>query len=304
MMGCVVITEFMEEAAVNRLRERHDVLWDDTLVDRRGDLLREIADADAVIVRNRTRVDREFLDASPGLKAVGRLGVGLDNIDLDACRDRGVEVLPATGANAPSVAEYVIASAFVLVRGVFLASATVASGEWPRPSLSAGGELMGRTMGLVGYGGIGREVASRARALGMSVVAHDPAFEETDTSLVPLDELVAEADVISLHVPLVDATRSLFDAPRIGLMKPRAILINTARGGVVDETALADALRGNRIGGAALDVFETEPPGDAAKLFQGLANVILSPHVAGLTAEGNVRVSDVTVDNVMRVLGD
>ena len=303
-MSRVVITEFMENTAVERLRAHHDVLWDDTLVDRRDDLLAEIASADALIVRNRTQVDRALLDAAPNLKAVGRLGVGLDNIDMTACQERGIDVFPATGANAPSVAEYVIACAFVLVRGVFTASETVAGGEWPRSALSGGGELMGRTMGLVGYGGIGREVAKRAEALGMKVVAHDPALTQADVSLLPLDDLVAQAEIISLHVPLVDATRNLFDAERIARMQRNAVLINTARGGVVDEVALADALREHRIGGAALDVFETEPPGNAAKVFQGLPNVILTPHIAGLTAEGNVRVSDLTVDNVMRALAD
>lgn len=293
----IVVSEFMDEAALAGVDA--SVVYDPGLVDDRPRLLAVLGDADAVIVRNRTRVDAELLAAAPRLRAVGRLGVGLDNIDVEACAARGVTVHPATGANTRSVAEYVIAAAMLLVRGAFASHAAMLTGEWPRGPLGQGGEVAGRLMGLVGYGGIARAVAERAEALGMRVLFHDPAVEGG----VPLIELLASADVVSLHVPLTDGTRGMIDTRALARMKPTAILINTARGGVVDEAALADALRGGRLAGAALDVFEREPlTGEAAAIFAGCSNLVLTPHIAGVTAEGNVRVSQLTVANVMRAL--
>ena len=304
-MTRIVVTEFMDEATLRGLDA--DVLYDPALVDDRAATLRAVADADAIIVRNRTRVDGELLAAAPRLRAVGRLGVGLDNIDLAACEARGVSVHPATGANAASVAEYVIGALLVLVRGCFGANDAMIAGQWPRGPLGKGGEIGSRTLGLVGYGTIAREVASRARALGMTVIAHDPALAADDpawdgTQGVALDDLLARADAVSLHVPLTAATRGLIGADALATMKPSAVLVNTARGGVVDEAALADALRNERLGGAALDVFDDEPLVDGAR-WRGCPNLVLTPHVAGVTAEANGRVSYLTVENVARALG-
>ena len=306
-MPDIVISEFMDEAAVRDLGPR-DVLYDPALVDRPEDLRAAMADARALIVRNRTQVRGALLDAAPRLKVVGRLGVGLDNIDVRACAARGVTVCPATGANDVSVAEYVIAAALILLRGAYFASPEVAAGAWPRNRL-IGREIAGKRLGLVGFGGIARETAKRAAALGMNVAAYDPyvpgdspAF--AGASRLDLDALLGSADVLSLHVPLTPETRHMIDAGALARMKPDAVLVNAARGGVVDEPALAAALRAGRLAGAALDVFETEPLGaDRGALFAGLANVILTPHVAGVTVESNVRVSRVTVENVLRHLG-
>ncbi|MBW7925707.1 MAG: 3-phosphoglycerate dehydrogenase, partial [Burkholderiaceae bacterium] len=201
----VVITEFMDESAVEALRAQYDVLYDATLVDRQADLLATLVGARALIVRNRTQVNTALLEAAPGLVVVGRLGVGLDNIDLPACRARHIEVIPATGANALAVAEYVIATAMVLLRGAYLSSAEVAAGNWPRPRLSGGREIGGKTLGLVGFGGIGRLTARLAQALGMHVLAHDPLVAPDDAlwarhDVAPrdIDALLAEADVVSL----------------------------------------------------------------------------------------------------------
>ena len=297
----IVVSEFMDEAALAPLGP--GVLYDPTLVDDRPRLLASLGAAEAVIVRNRTRVDTDLLDAAPRLRAVGRLGVGLDNIDVAACEARGVSVHPATGANALSVAEYVIGAALHLVRGTFEATTEVIGGEWPRGRLGGGGEIAGRTMGLVGYGQIARMVGERARALGMDVIATDPAAPDfAEAREASLEELLAEADVVSLHVPLVADTKHLIDRAALARMRPGAVLINTARGGVVDEGALCAALREGRVAGAALDVFEDEPLGAAtAERFRGLP-VLLTPHVAGVTAEGNRRVSAVTVENVRRAL--
>ncbi len=307
-MPDIVICEFMDAAPVERLKQNHTVHWDDTLADNRSALLELVGDAAAIIVRNRTQVDVELLGRAPNLKVVGRLGVGLDNIDMMACKQRNVTVCPATGANAPSVAEYVMGAAFSLVRGAFGASMQIAEGQWPRAALSNGGELAGRTMGLVGFGGIGQLVAQKAQALGMKTVAYDPLLPDEsavwqETRHMTLEEVLAKSDVISLHVPLTDETRGMISSDALATMKLNAVLINTARGGIVDEQALADALRDNRLGGAALDVFETEPPEQTrARNFAGLSNVILTPHIAGLTQEANSRVSELTVDNVLNVL--
>jgi (S)-sulfolactate dehydrogenase len=304
----IVITEFMAEAAVASLAERFDVVYDKSLVDRPDDLQVAVGDTDALIVRNRTSVDAALLACAPQLRVVGRLGVGLDNIDVDACAARGIAVIPATGANALAVAEYVIATALVLLRGVYHSTAEVASGHWPRSALSLGREIAGKTLGIVGYGGIGRESARLGRALGMRVIGFDPQVPATSplwthegTAPRNFAELLAEADVVTLHVPLSPATRNLLHAARIATMKPDAILVNTARGGDVDETAVADALRAGTLGGAALDVFDHEPLGAGSPL-AGCPRLILTPHVAGVSRESNDRVSSLIAGKVAAAL--
>ena len=310
-MPKVIISEFMDEAAIAAELAGLDVVYDPGLVDRPEDLAAAAARADALIVRNRTQVRGALLDAARDLTVVGRLGVGLDNIDLPACRARGIAVYPATGANDGAVAEYVIASALLLLRGAYGASAAVAAGAWPRNALM-GREIAGKRLGLVGFGAIARETARRAAALGMAVAAHDPFVAADDPAWNPatgpvqsraLDALIAQSDVLSLHVPLTDATRGLIDAAALARMPKGAILINAARGGIVDEAAVAAALRSGHLGGAALDVFEREPLDAAAgAVFAGVPNLILTPHIAGVTRESNVRVSAVTAAAVRRHL--
>ena len=304
----IVISEFMDEAAVAALRADFDVRYEPDLVDRREALAAALANADALVVRNRTRVDAALLSAGPRLKAVGRLGVGLDNIDLPACQARGIAVLPATGANARAVAEYVIASALMLLRGAYRHSAQVAAGAWPRTELSNGLEAESRTLGVVGFGGIGRLTARLAQGLGMQVVAHDPMLRDDDPAWrdarvqpLPLDDLLQRADVLTLHIPLTDATRNLLDARRLAAMKRGAVLINTARGGIVDEAALADALRSGHLRGAAIDVFDHEPLAAGSPLADA-PNLVLTPHIAGLTQEANVRVSGMVAQRVAQAL--
>jgi (S)-sulfolactate dehydrogenase len=307
-MSRIVITEFMDERAVATLAAAHDVLYDPALVDDAPRLLKESATADALVVRNRTQVRGALLEAAQRCRVLGRLGVGLDNIDVTACQARGIAVIPATGANARSVAEYVIAAALLLRRGAYGSSAEVAAGRWPRNALSDGREVGGCTLGLVGFGGIGQLTASLARGVGMQVVAFDaqmsadhPAYAEQGVRCVGLGELIATSDVVSLHVPLVDSTRNLFDAARLAALKPGAVLINTARGGIVDEVALAAALRAGRLGGAAIDVFGSEPL-PAAPHFEGCPNLLLTPHIAGLSAEANERVSSLIAQRVLEAL--
>ncbi|MBS1199990.1 MAG: 3-phosphoglycerate dehydrogenase [Proteobacteria bacterium] len=306
-MADIVITEFMDEEVIARDLAGRDVVYDPTLVDRPDALAVLLGDARALVVRNRTQVRPPLLAVAPRLRVVGRLGVGLDNIDTAACDARGIAVCPATGANDIAVAEYVLTAALVLLRGAWFATARVAAGEWPRMAL-IGREASGQRLGLVGFGAIARETAARARALGMSVAACDPYLPDGHPAWkgvdhLGLDELLAASDVVSLHVPLTSETRSLIDGRALSLMKPRAVLINAARGGIVDEAALAAALRAGTLAGAALDVFETEPL-DAAHgaMFGGIGNLLLTPHIAGVTEQSNVRVSIVTAAAVLRHL--
>ena len=304
----ILITEFMDEAAVASLTINFETHHDATLVDRRAELLAKLKDVDALIVRNRTQVNAEILAAAPKLKVVGRLGVGLDNIDLPACKARNVEVIPATGANALAVAEYVIATAMVLLRGAYFSTAAVSAGQWPRGALSNGREMGGKVLGIVGFGDIGRLVARLAQGLGMRVVASDPMIEatapvwkQTGVGCRTLDALLAESDVISLHVPLVADTRNLINTARLAMMKTDAVLINSARGGIVDEAALAAALRAKKLGGASLDVFYDEPL-KAGSVLTDCPNLLLTPHIAGVTAEANIRVSSMIAERVAAFL--
>ena len=304
----ILITEFMDEPAVAALAAKFDVRHDAKLADRRGELLASLADVDAVIVRNRTQVDQELLARAPKLRVVGRLGVGLDNIDAEACKARAIQVIPASGANALAVAEYVICTVMLLLRGQYLSSAAVAAGEWPRSALGEGRETAGKTLGIVGFGGIGRLTARLAQGLGMKVIAADamiPAdssvWRDTGVARRSLDGLLVESDAVTLHVPLTRETRHLIDAACIGRMKPGAVLVNSARGGVVDEAALVAALRAGRLGGAALDVFEHEPVPGGSPL-AGVPNLVLTPHVAGVTRESNARVSSMIAEKVAEAL--
>jgi (S)-sulfolactate dehydrogenase len=304
----IVISEFMDEAPVESLRGRFDVLYEPKLVDRADALRNAVANADALIVRNRTQVRGDLLAAAGQLRVVGRLGVGLDNIDVPACEARGIAVIPATGANALAVAEYMIGTAMLLLRGAYRSSADVAAGKWPRNALSNGREIAGKTLGLIGFGGIGQLTAKLARGLGMRVIASDallpathPGWTTADSPHLPIDDVLKSADVVSLHVPLTAETRNLLDATRLALMKPDAILINTSRGGVVDEPALAAALKAGRLGGAALDVFDPEPL-PAVSALADAPRLILTPHIAGLTSESNARVSTMIAERVAAAL--
>ena len=300
----------MTADAVARLAEVHDVLADPRLAEEPSRLLREAPSADALIVRNRTSVRGELLDALVQCRVIGRLGMGLQNIDVDGCIARGIRVIPATGAYARAVAEYVVAMALTLRRGgAYRASAAVAAGMWPRGEASLGRECGDAVLGLVGFGGTGRLVARLARGIGMTVLASDPqlgtdgaAWHEHGVRLVALEELVRVADVVSLHVPLLPSTRRLFDAQRLAALKPGAVLIDAARGGVVDESALAAALRRGHLAGAALDVFEHEPLPAGGHPFVDCPNLVLTPHIAGATVESNARVSAVVAEKVLEAL--
>ena len=307
-MSRIVISEFMDPPSVQVLSQRFDVDYRPKLVDDAPALASAVATADGWIVRNRTQVRGSLLEAAQRLKVIGRLGVGLDNIDVERCQARGIRVIPATGANAESVAEYVVTAALGGLRGVFFATRAVEAGTWPRTMLSQGREAAGKVMGLIGLGNIGRLVARKASALGMKVIAHDQhlapdaeAWRDVQGPPRTLEQLLRESDVVSLHIPLNSETRGLLNASRLALMKSNAVLINTARGGLIDEVALAAMLRQGRLGGAALDVFEQEPLPRNSHLAQ-VPGLLLTPHIAGVTVESNERVCSFIAQRVTEAL--
>ncbi len=308
-MKRIVITEFMDEAAVDGLKDNYEVIYDPNLADKENELFGLLETAHAIIVRNRTQVRDKLLEAAPNLRVVGRLGVGLDNIDIPACKERKIDVFPATGANDAAVAEYVITVVMMLFRRAYLFFTEMTDGSWPRTKLM-GNETSGKTLGLIGFGSIARETATRAITLGMNILAYDPYLPDdhpawVQAEKVELERLLKEADAISLHVPLTDETKHLIDKEAIATMKKDAIVINASRGGVVDDQALVSALKSGRLAGAALDVYEVEPlTAEFGREMKELNNLVLTPHIGGVTIESNIRVSAVTAQNVRQALGD
>jgi D-3-phosphoglycerate dehydrogenase len=272
-----------------------------------AELADAIASADAVLVRSATQITRESLARANGLKVIGRAGVGVDTIDVDAATERGIAVLTAPAGNTISAAELTFALTLALARRVAAADRSMKAGQWDRKSFS-GSELYGKTLGLVGAGRIGGEVAKRARAFGMHIIGYDP-FLTADRAMSlgiersELDDVLRRADVISLHVPLTESTAGLLGDRELGLMKPTAMIVNAARGGVVREDSLVRALKEKRIAGAALDVFEQEPlPADHP--LRALDNVVLTPHLGASTAEAQQNVAVEIAEAVRAALAD
>jgi len=308
-MSSILISEFITSQALETLRSKHSVVYEPELYKDRAALIAATQNVEALIVRNLTQVNEEVLAKASRLKVVGRLGVGLENIELPACAQRNIKVIPATGANAESVAEYVIGAAIALTRGFIPATISTLKGEWPRPRFSAYHEFLGKTIGIVGFGSIGRVVAKKANAFGLKCLAYDPvlsgnevALEGFNVPLVSLNALLSHSDAVTLHLPFLPETKGLFNLDILSQMKAGACLINTARGGIVDEFALAECLRSGHLGGAALDVFSAEPAKDLSHLV-GIENLILTPHIAGVTHESNERVSQMIADEVNLFLG-
>lgn len=251
----------------------------------------------ALVVRNRTQVNASLLDRAPDLRVVGRAGVGLDNIDVAACDERGVIVVAPLGSNARSVAELTIGLALTLARGIVRLDRGVRAAEWDR---SPGFELAGRTWGVLGAGATGRAVAGMAAALGMQTIGYDPYASSGAIPLASLEEVVATADVLSIHLPATPETERLVDADFLARMRDGSLLINVGRGEIVDEDALVSALRRGKPAGAALDVRATEPPVVGA--LEELDNVVLTPHIAGITAESQARIGEVLARDIRAVL--
>jgi D-3-phosphoglycerate dehydrogenase len=252
-----------------------------------GGLPAELADADALIVRSAVQADAALLAAAPKLRIIGRAGVGVDNIDAAEATRRGIVVMNTPGANAVAVAELTLGLMVSMARSVTRANATMHQGKWEKKSLQ-GQELRGKTLGIVGLGRVGLEVARRAKAFGMNLIGYDPFIapviaRENDVTLVPIDEIFKESDYLTLHVGLTTQTEGLINATSLAIMKKGVRIINCARGELIVEQALADAIKSGHVAGAALDVFHQEPLKES--IFHNLDNVILSPHIAGSTDE-------------------
>lgn len=283
----VIVADKISERGVELLRKSGL----NTVLTTKDTISRELADADALIVRSATRVTKELLEKASKLRAVGRAGVGVDNIDLPEATKRGVLVMSTPGGNAVSVAEHTFALMLALARQVPKVDAGLREGRWEKSS--SGTELRGKVLGLIGLGRIGGEVARRAEAFDMKVIAYDPyiseaAAKELQVELANLDRLLAESDFISLHTALSPATQNMINAKSIEKMKKSARIVNAARGELIDEAALAEALKSGRLAGAALDVFVEEPPKNSPLI--GLPNLIGTPHIAGSTAEAQEEV--------------
>ena len=273
--------------------------------DERGRLAELIADVDALVVRSATQVTAELLRAGKKLKVVGRAGVGVDNVDVAAASALGIVVVNAPTANLTSATEHSLALLLALARQIPAADASMKRGEWDRKTWK-GVELDGKTLGVVGFGRIGQKVAERAKAFGMTIIASDPfpnedAARRLGVELVPMDELVARADALTLHTPLTEETRNVISRERIAAMKPGALLVNCARGGLIDEEALLEALDAGRIGGAAFDVYVEEPPKD--RRLAEHPKVVATPHIGAQTAEAQKRISEETAQRLLAALG-
>jgi len=281
---------------------------DADVIDRSGispdELLEAVSDCDALIVRGRTKVTTAILEAAQNLKVVGRAGVGVDNIDLAAAQSRGVTVVNAPTATTTAVAEHTLALMLSLIRHVTSADATMKSGLWNKKQFM-GTELNNKILGIIGVGHIGSAVAERAAAFGMAIIGHDPFLDQASirqrgAQPVTLNDLFAQSDMITLHIPLTPETRGMINGQTIGMMKRGAYLICAARGGVIDETALLNALESGQIAGAALDVFSNEPPGLSALVAH--PNVVTTPHIGAQTAEAQVRAAVDISEEVLAAL--
>ena len=305
-MQRIVVSENITGRQMDELRKQFDVVLDPELWKSPQKLREAMRDAQAIIVRNQTKVDAELISAASRLKVIGRAGVGLENVDCDAASAAGVAVVYAPEQNTISVAELAIGFMLALARMIPAADQSAKSGQWDRKRFMSGIELYGKTLGIVGMGRIGFLTAMRARAFGMDVIAFDPQVSpdsptvtETKARLTSLDEVLASADFVSCHVPETPGTIKLFDYQKFCRMKSSAYFINTSRGKVVDEAGLARALQEKRIAGAALDVRAKEPPDGP---LSSADNVILAPHIGAFTIEGQDRVVTTVCRDVATVL--
>jgi D-3-phosphoglycerate dehydrogenase len=298
----IIVPETISEAGLKILRERFEV---DAKSMGRAEVEAAIRGADALLVRSATKVDEKLIELGAGLKVIGRAGVGVDNIDVQAAVKRGIVVVNAPTAATESVAELTIGMMLALARGLPRADASMKRGEWLKKDLM-GTQLHDKTLGLIGIGRIGARVAEIAKALGMTIVAYDPFVDAGTmaryeaTKMESPQEVVERADFVSMHLLLNDQTRNLMDATLLSKMKPGAFLVNVSRGGVIDEKALYDALKAKRLAGAALDVYATEPP--KASPLLTLENVILTPHIGASTREAQDAAGLIVAEDVKRVL--
>jgi D-3-phosphoglycerate dehydrogenase len=301
----ILVCDGLEKTGVDKLRSASGVTVDEQPSISGDELAGIIAGYDALIVRSKTTVTAELIEHAPNLRVVGRAGTGVDNIDVTAATQRGIVVMNAAAGNTVTTAEHTMAMLLAIARQIPQAVSSTKAGRWEK-SRFLGVELMGKILGIIGLGRIGTAVAERARAFGMSILAYDPYFtreaaDELGIEMIALDELIARADFITLHTPLTDETRNLIDAAAIDRMKSGVRLVNCARGGLIDEQALADGVRSGKVTGAALDVFEQEPtPPDNPLL--ALEQVIATPHLGASTTEAQLGVATMIAEQVLDYL--
>ena len=298
----ILVTDPIAEEAMDLLKKKHEVVFKDITGE---DLIKEIPPYHALMVRSGTKVTREVIENAENLIVIGRAGIGVDNIDLDAATEKKIKVVNSPTGATISVAELTIGHMISLARHLPKADRTIKNGEWAKKKLK-GMELYKKTLGLVGCGNIGRMVAKYAKAFGMNVIGYDPFISKEDMEkdgIEKIDDLgilMEKADFISLHIPHIPQTHHIIDKKMIAKMKPSAYLINCARGGTVDEKALYEALVQGKIAGAALDVYENEPPGKIPLV--SLENVVCTPHLGASTKEGQIRAGTICAEQILKVL--
>ncbi len=297
----VLINDTVAEEAIEMLRSKYNVTAE---FHDKDQLLEAIRDFDAVIVRGKTKVTREVIDRGDNLKVIGRAGIGVDNIDVVYATEKGIPVVNAPRSSTISVAELTMGHMISLARHLPQADKTMKAGLWEKKKLM-GSELQGKTLGLAGCGRIGSEVASRAEAFGMKIIAYDPYLpkevqDKICATFTTLEDVLQNSDYISIHALLTDETRGMIGKEQLGMMKKTAYMVNCARGPIIDESALVEALMEGEIGGAGLDVFDREPPEGSPLLTA--PNVVFTPHLGASTVEGQIKAGMTTAEQVDKVL--
>jgi D-3-phosphoglycerate dehydrogenase len=299
----VLVSDKMDEDALKFLKDDSDVELTVKTSLSVEELKEEIKDKNAIIVRSATKVRKEIIDAAPNLKVIGRAGIGLDNIDVEYAKSKGIEVLNTPGASSVSVAELTLALILAVNRKIQMSVKAFSDKpyRWIKKEMK-GWELHGKTLGIIGMGHIGREVAKRALCFGMKVIGYDVYdFNVGNVEKVQLDELYKRSDIITIHAPLLDSTRHMINSKSIAKMKDGVVLVCAARGGIIDEKSLIKSLKDGKVRAAALDVFEKEPPDENNELLK-LDNVLLTPHIGGSTVEAQKRIGMEITDKVLKFL--
>ena len=304
-MKKILITEFMDQSALDDLKSIFEVTFDPNLWRDKISILKFSKDTDGIIIRNKTKLSKEILSEFSKLKFIGRLGVGLDNIDMDYCSEKKIKVQPASGLNADSVAEYVIQAALSLLKKIPLLHQETVKGSWPRNSFTLN-EIQGKTFGFIGFGEIAKKVFKRLEPFGVHCVAYDPYIDKNilagfKIELIDFEKLLQLSNLISVHLPLTNETKELINKDTFKKMTKSPIIINTSRGSIINEYDLLEAYRENLITGFALDVYEKEPV--EKKFYEQISNdmnCILTPHIAGVTEESNFRVSKFIAESTIK----
>lgn len=296
----IIVTDKLAMEGIQILKDAgHEVTiaWDEP----KENLPNLMADKDAIVIRSATKCTKELIDAAPNLKVIGRAGIGLDNVDLDHAKARGIKVVNTPAATTISVAELTMTLMLASYREVVRGTIGIKEGKWEKKALK-GLELHGKTLGIVGIGRIGRAVADRARAFGMHILAYDPYAQPEGYENVSLDDLISRSDFITLHLPLTPETKHMISTSQFAAMKDGVVILNVARGGTIDEDALYEAMRSGKVRMAGLDVFEVEPP--AGNKLLTLPNLICTPHIGAQTAEGQLRAGTQVAENVIAALDE